>query len=760
METAALSDGGLEAPSASADAVFSPTSRLAEEETMKATCQPIRRKCAAVLCATLVLNLHVWQAGCGGWVETAPLDPANECAGCIELSPNHPLVRALSQSAFVGAQAVEVNPATRSFRVLFDDAALQLQGRYVDGPEALFISEVTIGRFGRAVVFNFDASKRITSMATDTGLFWRSPAKSNTAATADSPAAGLQAYLDANPDLLHFARELDRESGLDAADDVPIPGSDQIAHLGALEPSIAKLDAALPGPLAAILAVLVAVWAPVAGALRALLHIFFIVTLLQLLLEGIDPPPVNGIPPTDGNGNGEEPPGGGPAPEFDCNENDMEDADDIADGTSEDCNANTVPDECELDTDADGLIDACDNCPVGANADQTDADLDDIGDACDPDITLTAQADRPFVYEHLDPGDTEGLGDIATNCPVGFSALVGNDPLGNTTYTFTWSVTPPDDRPGAMFQEISGGTTDMETFRPPLRPASSAMPYVVHVLAIGNEHGNQGMASFEILVRVVGDVDGSGCVDATDRQIISGVEEGSITDPDLVLAADVNCDQSDDFAADSNIVNFVLLDPDGHAGACDSQITLSAQSDRPWVYEHLVIEDTQGMPQDVTSCPVVFSAVVDNDPFGNVSHTFTWSITPPDDRPGAEFVEISAGTSQMETYRPPLRPAFSAMPYMVHVLATGDEFGNEGMASFEIIVRVVGDVDGNGCVEVTDKEIIELVEDGTVTDPDLVLAADVNCDETTNFVFDAAIIELVLADFDGGGGACPSEVDP
>lgn len=84
-----------------------------------------------------------------------------------------------------------------------------------------------------------------------------------------------------------------------------------------------------------------------------------------------------------------------------------------------DCNSNGVPDECEADTDSDGIIDdcdgcpndpykiepgicgcgiadmpdtdgdgvpdGCDNCPAIPNSDQADLDDDGIGDACDAD---------------------------------------------------------------------------------------------------------------------------------------------------------------------------------------------------------------------------------------------------------------------------------------------------------------------------------------------------------------------------------------
>jgi len=48
-----------------------------------------------------------------------------------------------------------------------------------------------------------------------------------------------------------------------------------------------------------------------------------------------------------------------------------------------DCNGNSIGDSTEIDTDHDGIIDDCDNCPIAANSRQTDSDNNGIGNACD-----------------------------------------------------------------------------------------------------------------------------------------------------------------------------------------------------------------------------------------------------------------------------------------------------------------------------------------------------------------------------------------
>jgi hypothetical protein len=75
----------------------------------------------------------------------------------------------------------------------------------------------------------------------------------------------------------------------------------------------------------------------------------------------------------------------------DCNGNLISDNTDITTGTSADCNSNGIPDECEQDTDGDGRINPCDNCPTANNPGQQDCNGNGVGDACDavpcPDVT-------------------------------------------------------------------------------------------------------------------------------------------------------------------------------------------------------------------------------------------------------------------------------------------------------------------------------------------------------------------------------------
>ncbi len=112
------------------------------------------------------------------------------------------------------------------------------------------------------------------------------------------------------------------------------------------------------------------------------------------------------------------------------------------------------PKEEPRDIDGDGILNASDNCPTVANADQTDTDADGLGDACD---ACPNQADPdgycPATIYDIDKGVV----------PAGSSVSVTNALVSATAGGVAWVMVNPGD-PGEEGWEFSGLELDLSKF--------------------------------------------------------------------------------------------------------------------------------------------------------------------------------------------------------------------------------------------------------------------------------------------------------
>lgn len=131
-----------------------------------------------------------------------------------------------------------------------------------------------------------------------------------------------------------------------------------------------------------------------------------------------------------------------------------------------DCDANGVPDECQLDTDDDGFIDACDNCPDVANPDQADDDGDGVGNVCEPASTIAT------AYSQRDHAPSTGT--AATETSASFELAYFNIDL----------LAPLNGYDVAIESRLDGVTTLIVTFSDPIQAVDGLDPSDVIVTGL------------------------------------------------------------------------------------------------------------------------------------------------------------------------------------------------------------------------------------------------------------------------------------
>lgn len=107
---------------------------------------------------------------------------------------------------------------------------------------------------------------------------------------------------------------------------------------------------------------------------------------------------------------------------------------------SNDCNSNEIPDECEVDGDGDGIIDACDPCPNDATNDSDGDGVCDSADGCPLDANKTLAG--VCGCGEPDSGDADGdqVLDCIDQCPGINNQIFGNDCVSAIPAVSTWGL--------------------------------------------------------------------------------------------------------------------------------------------------------------------------------------------------------------------------------------------------------------------------------------------------------------------------------
>jgi len=157
---------------------------------------------------------------------------------------------------------------------------------------------------------------------------------------------------------------------------------------------------------------------PVDGSLRDMVHI-------RTVRDDIIRRPIRGFDPTGGDADGDGIP------------NSADNCPVVANPDQMDFDLDGVGDVCD-DSDSDGVMDAIDNCRFISNPDQLDSNADGVGDSCsdsDHDGVMDVEDNCPQYYNPLQKDrDGDGLGDVCDNCPMVFNPMqedLDEDGVGN-----------------------------------------------------------------------------------------------------------------------------------------------------------------------------------------------------------------------------------------------------------------------------------------------------------------------------------------
>ena len=169
----------------------------------------------------------------------------------------------------------------------------------------------------------------------------------------------------------------------------------------------------------------------------------------------------------------------------------------MCNGVDDNCEGRIDEDADGLDTDGDGVHNACDNCRFTANADQLDADTDGVGDVCD---NCTSEYNPSQTdFDHDGEGDMCDLND-------GLIYLHGTGNNGSVGWQHeagpaSWNVYAGD-----LGVLRSSGVYTQEPGSNPLAEKHCGVTVLTAVVLEGPDPGS---VQFTLVTGVTGGVEGS-----------------------------------------------------------------------------------------------------------------------------------------------------------------------------------------------------------------------------------------------------------
>ncbi|MHC4499509.1 MAG: dockerin type I domain-containing protein [Planctomycetota bacterium] len=153
--------------------------------------------------------------------------------------------------------------------------------------------------------------------------------------------------------------------------------------------------------------------------------------------------------------------------------------------------------------------------------------------------------------------------------------------------------------------------------------------------------------------------------------------------------------------------------------------------DELWMYQNV---------QSATKSRLTADVLITNDPLGNSSYTYDWEFILPDDVTVAPAITGGGGFSDpcctfaAPSCDEPGGLSDSGQALTVKVTVTGDDYGNTGTASAQFGIALLGDVNNDRRVNVTDRIIMNTYWRRGSAEPYTFRDCDIDCNGYVNVV--------------------------